>query len=101
MDKHDQLAEATLKARLAEVPKWSLRNDRKAIVRTFEMQDFVFAFGFMTSVALLAERMGHHPDWQNAYNRVAISLSTHDADGLTEKDFELASQIDAICPSAR
>jgi 4a-hydroxytetrahydrobiopterin dehydratase len=98
MDKHDRLAETDLKARLAEIPDWSLSKDRKAIVRTFEMQDFVSAFGFMSSVALLAERMGHHPDWRNVYNRVEISLSTHDAGGLTKNDFELARQINAIRP---
>ncbi len=74
--------------------EWKLEGD--FIRREFTFGDFVAAFSFMTGVALLAERAGHHPDWKNVYNRVTISLSTHDAGGLTEKDFKLAKEIDEL-----
>jgi 4a-hydroxytetrahydrobiopterin dehydratase len=64
--------------------------------RTFEFKDFKQAFGFMKRVALAADRMDHHPDWSNAYNKVTIDLSTHSAGGLTKSDFELARQIQKI-----
>ena len=64
--------------------------------RTFEFNDFTAAFSFMTQVALLAEKMNHHPDWRNVYNRVEVELSTHDAGGVvTDKDKQLAKQMDA------
>lgn len=80
---------------LATVPHWRHDQKRRAIVREFVFRDFVQAFAFMTRVALEAERRNHHPDWSNAYNRVTIALTTHDAGGLTERDFELARAIDA------
>jgi 4a-hydroxytetrahydrobiopterin dehydratase len=61
-------------------------------------KNFVEAWGFMSSVALLAESMDHHPNWDNVYNQVTIRLSTHDSDGLTEKDFQLAGAIDSVLP---
>ena len=64
--------------------------------KTFRFRDFVAAFGFMSRVALLAERANHHPDWCNGYNRVTIALSTHEAGGITEKDFALAREIEAV-----
>jgi 4a-hydroxytetrahydrobiopterin dehydratase len=64
--------------------------------RVFEFKDFKQAFGFMKRVALVADRMDHHPDWSNAYNKVTIDLSTHSAGGLTENDFELAGKIQKI-----
>ena len=64
------------------------------IRRDFEFKDFVTAWGFMNRVALLAEKTVHHPNWENVYNRVTIRLSTHDADGLTDKDLQLAANID-------
>lgn len=67
-----------------------------SIRREFVFKDFVQAFGFMTSVALVAEKENHHPNWDNAFKKVNISLSTHDADGLTDKDFDLAKAIDRI-----
>jgi len=66
------------------------------ITREYEFDDFITAFGFMTSVAILAEKADHHPNWQNVYNKVSISLSTHDAGGLTQKDFDLAEQIENL-----
>jgi 4a-hydroxytetrahydrobiopterin dehydratase len=83
-----------LQQALATVPLWRHDTARRAIVREFAFPDFVQAFAFMTRVALEAERRNHHPDWSNVYNRVTIALTTHDAGGLTERDFDLARAID-------
>jgi 4a-hydroxytetrahydrobiopterin dehydratase len=93
MDRRPLSPEA-IKAAQAALPGWQVRQGR--LVREFRFADFSQAFAFMTRVALLAERLDHHPDWSNAYNRVTIELSTHDAGGLTELDFELARQIGAL-----
>jgi 4a-hydroxytetrahydrobiopterin dehydratase len=74
--------------------EWVHEDD--CITREYVFDDFITAFGFMTSVAILSEKLGHHPNWQNVYNKVIISLSTHDAGGITERDFELASQLDML-----
>lgn len=66
------------------------------IKREFVFENFVLAFGFMTTVAIEADNANHHPDWQNVYNKVNISLSTHDAGGLTDQDFDLAAKIDKL-----
>lgn len=84
----------TIATRLADLNGWKAEGDTR-IRRSFEFEDFARAFAFMTRVALAAEKAGHHPDWSNSYNRVEIALSTHDAGGLTEKDFNLARQINA------
>ncbi len=85
------------RARLAtSLPDWAFDGERDAIRRSFKFRDFVEAFGFMTQVALLAERADHHPEWFNVYNRVDILLTTHDADGLSSRDVSLAKQIDAL-----
>ena len=81
---------------LAYLDGWSLSDDGSAIYRTLEFADFKQAFAFMTRVALQAESMNHHPDWSNAYKTVDISLSTHDAGGLTDSDFKLARYIDKV-----
>jgi len=74
---------------------WTEKNDK--LVKIFEFNNFVEAFGFMTKVAIIAEKMDHHPNWSNVYNKVSIELSTHDAGGIiTDKDRELAKAIDAI-----
>ncbi|MFZ9044300.1 MAG: 4a-hydroxytetrahydrobiopterin dehydratase [Cyclobacteriaceae bacterium] len=74
---------------------WTEENNKLA--RTFEFQDFVAAFGFMSSVALIAEKMGHHPNWSNVYNSVTIELTTHDAGNVvTDKDHKLAAAIDKL-----
>ena len=73
---------------------WILKG--KFIHREIAFKNFIEAFSFMSAVALVAEKSGHHPNWENVYNKVAIALSTHDADGLTEKDFNLAKAIDTI-----
>jgi 4a-hydroxytetrahydrobiopterin dehydratase len=79
---------------LQRLPGWSVAPDRDAIVRAFRFRDFSAAFAFMTEVALVAERMDHHPEWSNVYNRVEVTLTTHDSGGVTEKDVALASAID-------
>ena len=88
------MAPADVTTELSDLPGWTLDEDGKTIKRTLKFYDFAEAFGFMTQVALAAERMNHHPDWTNVYNSVTIYLSTHDADGLTEKDFALAHLIE-------
>jgi 4a-hydroxytetrahydrobiopterin dehydratase len=81
---------------LARVPAWQPVDGRDAITRTFEFKNFSQAFGFMTRVALRAEKMDHHPEWFNVYKTVAATLSTHDAGGLTERDVRLAEAMDKI-----
>lgn len=81
---------------LRELTDWHLCEGREAISRSFKFHDFKEAFGFMTEVALEAEKMNHHPEWSNVYRNVDITLSTHDADGLTALDLKLAAQIDRI-----
>lgn len=73
---------------------WSIQEEK--LFKTFKFADFVAAFGFMTQVAMLAERANHHPEWFNVYNTVSISLTTHDAGGISKKDFELAEEISKL-----
>jgi 4a-hydroxytetrahydrobiopterin dehydratase len=94
MNRRDRLDEANVAGRLNQLDGW--RVDEGRLHRKFEFDDFVQAFGFMTSVALVAERMNHHPDWSNSYRTVEIHLSSHDVGGLSERDFELAAHINAI-----
>lgn len=75
---------------------WSLVAERDAICKNYVFADFVAAFGFMTRAAIIAEKMDHHPEWSNVYNRVHVTLTTHDADGLTRKDIELARALDGL-----
>ncbi len=88
------LTEAERNALGSTLPGWALAKGGKAIGRTFHFKDFNEAWGFMKRVALLAEGMGHHPDWSNVWNTVRIELSTHDAGGLTDLDVKLATAID-------
>jgi 4a-hydroxytetrahydrobiopterin dehydratase len=81
-----------------ELPKWRLVDGREAITRDFQFSDFVAAWHFMGLIADKAEQLCHHPEWSNVYNRVSITLSTHDCAGLSELDLELASFIDGIAP---
>ena len=92
----EKLSEEDLATWLAALPKWSVARDGLAIARTFEFADFSEAFGFMTRVALLADKQDHHPEWSNVWNRVDIVLTTHDAGGLSERDVALARAIDAL-----
>ena len=78
------------------VPLWISVSDRDALTRSFVFKDFRSAFGFMTQVALTAEAQNHHPEWFNVWNRVEITLSTHDVGGLSEQDITLAQAIDAF-----
>lgn len=89
-----KLGDAEIAQQLGACPEWKRDGDK--IRRELKFKDFVEAFGFMSRVALLAERRDHHPDWSNVYNRVTIELSTHDAGGLTAADFELAKAINAL-----
>lgn len=85
----------TRERRLAELPLWQFDAERGGTIRRdYAFDDFVQAFGFMTQVALAAERLNHHPEWSNVYNRVSVTLTTHDAGGLTERDLELATIAD-------
>jgi 4a-hydroxytetrahydrobiopterin dehydratase len=91
-----QLTEAERAEALAALPEWALREDGLAIERLFRFKDFSEAFAFMARVALLAEKYDHHPEWSNVYNRVAITLTTHDAGGLSARDPAMATAIDAL-----
>lgn len=83
-------------AALARVPAWTDLPDRDAIARRFAFRDFSEAWGWMSRVALLAERHDHHPEWSNVYGRVEVVLTTHEAGGLTEADVRLAEAIDRL-----
>lgn len=81
---------------LSRLPEWKLTEGRDAITKSFKFKDFNAAFGFMTRAALVAEQMNHHPEWFNVWNRVDVTLSTHDAGGLTELDMKLAAAMDKL-----
>ncbi len=91
-----KLAGDDRKAALASLPGWTELMDRDAIFRKFVFKDFNEAFGFMTRVALVAEKLDHHPEWLNVYRTVEVTLSTHDAGGLTDKDIALAKAMDKL-----
>ncbi len=80
---------------LSTLKGWAYDHERGAITREFVFSDFAQAFAFMTQIALAAEKNNHHPEWSNVYNRVVITLTTHDADGLTQRDIDLARYTDA------
>ena len=94
MAKQEKLSAQEIEAALVELPDWSLKSDK--LHREFKFDDFVRAFAFMTRVALVAERMNHHPEWFNVYNSVMIDLSSHDASGITGRDLELARAINSL-----
>ena len=83
-------------ARLAEVPGWSHDRAGSALTRDIRLKDFSEAFALMTRIALAAEQADHHPEWSNVYNRLSIRLTTHDAGGVTERDFALAKRINGF-----
>ena len=89
-----KLSEQQISAELAKLDGWSVVNGN--LHRVFEFKDFSEAFSFMTRVALAAEKMDHHPDWSNSWNKVTVDLSTHSAGGLTQNDFDLAAKIQQI-----
>jgi 4a-hydroxytetrahydrobiopterin dehydratase len=90
----DKLDEAARRTALAELTEWTTLEDRDAISRTFKFKTFNEAFGFMTRVSLRAEQINHHPEWFNVYNRVEVTLTTHDCGGLSELDVTLAKFMD-------
>ena len=92
----EQLSEAERAEALDGLDEWDYDEARDAITRTLTFADFGQAFGFMTRVALLAEKADHHPEWSNVWNRVDILLTTHDAGGLSHRDTEMAAAIDAL-----
>jgi 4a-hydroxytetrahydrobiopterin dehydratase len=92
----EALSEAERAEALDGLPDWDFDETRDAITRSITFADFAEAFGFMARVALIAERMDHHPEWTNVWHRVDILLTTHDAGGLSPRDIELAEAIDAV-----
>ena len=94
MAERRKLSDDEIQGSLGDAPGWALEDGK--LVREFQFENFVAAFGFMSSVALLAEKMDHHPDWSNVYNRVSVALNTHDVGGISALDFELAGQINAL-----
>ena len=92
----EQLDEDARATALDELGEWDYDDARDALTRQFVFTDFVEAFGFMTRVAILAEKADHHPEWSNIYNRVDVLLTTHDAGGLSARDVALAKAIDAL-----
>lgn len=91
-----ELTETERDAALAGLTGWSLAREGKAIERTFTFADFSEAFAFMTRAALLAEKADHHPEWFNVYNRVEVTLTTHDADGLSQRDVAMAKAMNEL-----
>lgn len=89
-----RLTDAEIRERLLAHPAWTFENGR--LVREFRFAGFSEAFGFMARAALSAERLDHHPDWANVWNRVAVALHTHDSGGVTDLDFRLAAEMDRI-----
>jgi 4a-hydroxytetrahydrobiopterin dehydratase len=94
MTRPKKLSAAEADARLSTLHGWTRTKGK--LHRTFTFTDFSEAFGFMSRVALAAEKLEHHPDWANAWNRVTVDLSTHDAGGLTELDFRLAAEMNRL-----
>jgi len=88
------MTDPEIASRLAALDGWSRDGDR--LRKRFQFAGFVEAFAWMTAVALVAEKLDHHPDWTNVYNRVDVALSTHDAGGITARDFELAAAMDRL-----
>lgn len=96
MSRPTALSSNDIESRLAALPGWNLERDK--LHRLFEFKSFIEAFGFMCQIAILAEKMDHHPEWSNVYNRVEVFLTTHDAAGITVLDFELAAHMDRLAP---
>jgi len=94
MSKIHKLSDKEAKKKLAELPGWEIANGK--LHREFQFTNFVEAFGFMTRAAILAEKINHHPEWFNVYNRVTVDLNTHDVGGLSEYDFQLAGAMNDL-----
>ena len=91
-----KLSESEILSALRELRGWTVLDGK--LHREYVFADFVHAFGFMTSAAIVAESMGHHPEWLNVYNRLTVDLTTHDAGGISAKDFELAGKLNDLYP---
>lgn len=91
-----KLDDAARAAALANLPQWTYDAEAQGIRRNLRFADFAEAFGFMARVAIIAEKADHHPEWFNVYNRVEILLTTHDAGGLSQRDIDMATAIDAM-----
>lgn len=91
-----KLSPQELQEALPKIAQWKINADNLSISRTFKFSDFNEAWGFMSRIALLAEQYNHHPEWFNVYNRVEITLTTHDAGGISELDIKLATAIEAL-----
>jgi 4a-hydroxytetrahydrobiopterin dehydratase len=89
-----RLSESELAAAVAQLPAWTIHEAK--LHRKYQFADFAHAFGFMATAAPLIEKMNHHPEWANVYNRVTVNLSTHDAGGITQKDIDLARVLEGI-----
>ena len=89
-----KLSQDEITQRLAALAGWTVTDGK--LHRSYRFADFVEAFGFMASIALIAERMNHHPEWSNVWNTVVIDLTTHDAGGITERDFALAVEMERV-----
>jgi 4a-hydroxytetrahydrobiopterin dehydratase len=96
MSRPSKLSRDDIEARLEQLADWDIEDGK--LHRTFEFANFVEAFGWMTQIAILAEKMDHHPEWSNVYNRIEVHLTTHDAGGLTESDFDLAAHMNRLAP---
>lgn len=88
------LNESQISEQLAQFPMWEVRDSK--LYRRLVFEDFVHAFGFMTQVAIIAEKMDHHPEWANVYRTIDIYLTTHDAGGISERDFSLLQEIEKL-----
>ena len=97
----EKLTGSKRKSALAKLDGWSEVEGRDAISKKFAFKDFNEAFGFMARVALIAEKLDHHPEWFNVYNRVEVTLATHDAGGVTERDVKLAEAMDRLAKALR
>ncbi|MFQ5638084.1 MAG: 4a-hydroxytetrahydrobiopterin dehydratase [bacterium] len=92
MAERKKLSESEIKAKLSELSGWSVENNK--LHKLFQFKSFIEAFGFMSKVALTAEKMNHHPEWFNVYNTVTVDLTTHDLGGISAWDFELADKME-------
>ena len=92
--KQEKLDEAAIAEKLAAAEGWALDEDGLGIRKSFKFRTFIQAFGFMTEAAIAGEKLNHHPEWFNVYNRVDVRLTTHDAGGLSELDFKLAAAME-------
>lgn len=91
-----KLEKSAIETALKCLPNWELSEDGLSIGRVYMFGDFNSAFGFMTRIAMMAEKMDHHPEWFNVYNKVGVTLTTHDASGVTQKDIDLASFCETV-----